>query len=445
MVVVALIAGSAIALRPAPRETNLTVWTFADPHFRTYQPLARAFEQRTGQTITVNLVQGRAKNIRLQSSFMSGDVEAVPDLVEMEISSIGQFFRPPVPDVGFVDLTQRLKDSGWYDRIVQTRFAPWSKRGHIFGVPHDVHPVVVTYRHDLFREADIDLPSCTTWPAFHDALVAFERYWHARGYPRRHAIELPAATADYVTVMLLQRGINLVDDRDRVFLADPRVAHTIAFYAQMVAGPRNVASESTGGQGSFTKDLQEGNICAFVTPDWRVSYIRRYGKNATDASLDLTGKMRMMPLPVFDATDARTATWGGTMIGIPKACPDPDRAWALLEYLYLSDDSLVAHQKNTDILPPVKSHWNHPHYHQPDEFFGGQMAGELLVDLADEIPPRYVTPVTHIAQASLAYVLNQAVGEVRAGRVDGLEQQCQLWLNAAAADVERRIKHWEFD
>ena len=45
------------------------------------------------------------------------------------------------------------------DKIVAARLAPWSKDGVIFGVPHDVHPVAIAYRDDLFREAGIDLPA----------------------------------------------------------------------------------------------------------------------------------------------------------------------------------------------------------------------------------------------------------------------------------------------
>jgi len=45
----------------------------------------------------------------------------------------------------------------------------------------------------------------------------------------------------------------------------------------------------------------------------------------------------MMPLPRFDSEDAPTSTWGGTMIGIPRASNNPDLAWKLIKLLYLAD------------------------------------------------------------------------------------------------------------
>ena len=169
-------------------------------------------------------------------------------------------------------------------------------------------------------------------------------------------------------MILLQRHINIVDQYSQVHINDPRVAQTVAFYAQMVAGPKAVGGQSNGGQGGLSKDITEGNLCAFFTPDWLITYMKKY-------SPDIAGKVRMMPLPKFDPTDAPTSTWGGTMIGITKACRHPDAAWKLIVFLYFSDEGLAARRKISDILPPVTSVWNEPRYHEPDPYFGGQKSG----------------------------------------------------------------------
>jgi ABC-type glycerol-3-phosphate transport system substrate-binding protein len=134
------------------------------------------------------------------------------------------------------------------------------------------------------------------------------------------------------------------------------------------------------------------------------------------------------------------------MIGIPKACRNPDRAWQLIEHLYFSPEGMEA-RRLTGILPPIKLAWDDPYYHQPDEFFGGQKVNELFTELARQIPRRYVTPATAIAQTSLSVVLNRAVRYIdeNGGSADGLEAQCQAWLNAAADDLQRRMDHWRFD
>ena len=100
-----------------------------------------------------------------------------PDLVEVEINRIGKFFRPPVEEVGFLPLNDLLKRDGLYDQIVESRYAPWSKQGVIFGIPNDLHPCTITYRDDLFREAGVDLAAAKTWPQFQEACLKFQAYW----------------------------------------------------------------------------------------------------------------------------------------------------------------------------------------------------------------------------------------------------------------------------
>ena len=115
----------------------------------------------------MQIVQAQAMSRRLQADFADElDGAGVPDVVEIEINQIGKFFRPPLGEVGFEPLRPMLEASGDYDRILESRFAPWSKQGVIFGVPNDVHPCGITYRDDLFRKAGIDLAAAKTWPRF---------------------------------------------------------------------------------------------------------------------------------------------------------------------------------------------------------------------------------------------------------------------------------------
>ncbi|MEA2711082.1 MAG: arabinooligosaccharide transport system substrate-binding protein [Phycisphaerales bacterium] len=443
MLIIALVAGAVVAVRPNERKADLTLWVFADSHYKAYKPLIPEFERKHNCTVNLNVLSARALAIRLTSLFMSGEKnEETPDLVEMEIGLIGRFFRPPVADIGFRPLNDRLAESGLDQRIVKTRFAPWSKEGQIFGVPHDLHPCVIVYREDLFHEAGVDLTQAKTWPQYHAACLKFRDYWVARGYKTRHALELPESSSDYLQVMLLQRGINPIDSYGNIYLEDPRVAETLAFYAQLVAGNKKVTAQSSQGIGAFMKDVTEGSLCSFVTPDWRVTYIKRYGAA-------VSGKMRLMPMPVFDPSDAPTSTWGGTMMGITKACENPDLAWKLMEHLYFSKPGMKARQESSEILPPITTMWNEPVYHAPDPYFGNQKASELYIELAPKIPARYVTFASQVATLELNQALVRATEYVKAHKDDlderELEGNCRKWLATSAADLRRRMDQWRFD
>ncbi len=441
MLILTAVTGAAVISRRDPPAKRLTLWVFADSHFTTYQPALTAFEKKTGVTVDLQIVQVHAMGRRLQAAFADGLTgPGVPDLVEMEVGQVGKFFRPPLPEVGFEPMTALLKKSGWYDQIVESRYAPWTKQGEIFGVPHDVHPVGITYRDDLFRQAGIDLSGAQTWPQFQRRCLQFQQYWAAHGYKTRHAMELYSTRIDLLTIMLLQRGINLIDDHHRIHLADPKVAQVMAFYAQCVAGPQRIGSESGEGDGPLARDLLEGNLCAFFTPDWRIGLLKEYGGDA------LSGRLRFMPLPRFDPTDAPTATWGGTMIAILRSSTHKEEAWKLIEHLYFDRAGVEARRTFTQILPPVKSMWQDPSYHQPDDYYGGQHVDEMLIELAGQIPPRFVTPASNIAGVYLQMVLTKAARRVeRRQGTDGLEVACQGWLDTAAADLADRMKQWEFE
>jgi ABC-type glycerol-3-phosphate transport system substrate-binding protein len=246
--------------------------------------------------------------------------------------------------------------------------------------------------------------------------------------------------------MLLQRHINLIDDYNRIYLAEAKMAQTVAFYAQLVAGERKIAGQSASTEGAASKDLNEGDICAYITPDWRVKTLKDYTEtDPVTKRKKLEGKMRMMPLPIFEPGDARTATWGGTMMGIPRTCPRPKDAWKLIELFYFSEEGLRARLRETNILPPVVEQWNDAVYQRADPYFGGQQVDKLFVELAHEIPSRYVTPATTFASTTLSAVMDRARAYVEDHGSEGLEEKCRAWLKDAAEDLERRIRHGKFE
>ncbi len=447
MMALSLISGVALALRAPRNQADLTAWCFAESHVTSYvgnprfpgEPPARRFTRLTGKTADFLLISGRAEDIRLISMFNNrhGGGEKVPDLAEIEISSVGKYFRPPVDEVGFMPLNALLKSSGWYDQVVQARFAPWSKKGVIFGVPHDLHPTTITYRKDLFDEAGVDLASAKTWPDFRDRCIDFRRYWRDHGKDRL-AIGLSSTSADNIVIMLLQRHVNLVDDENRVFIDNPKVAQSVRFYAELVAGPKKIGDDFNPAPGQNYRDMANGEICGMITPDWSAGYMKIYGA-------DLAGKVAMMPLPRFDPDDARTASWGGTMIGIPRRAKNPELSWRLIQALYLDHEAIDYRRKTNAILPPIRKYWSDAIYDRPDPFFSNQQVDRMYIELADELPPRYATPFTTVATGLLSDVLNRAAARINDGATNGLDEDIKRWLDESAKDLQRRISFGTFE
>jgi ABC-type glycerol-3-phosphate transport system substrate-binding protein len=233
--------------------------------------------------------------------------------------------------------------------------------------------------------------------------------------------------------MLLQRHVNLVDSDEIAHFTDPKVADTIAFYANLVAGKEAVAVDASAMDETWAKSLENGDVAAAIVPDWKIAALREFAPN-------LAGRVRMMALPRFEADDAPTSTWGGTMIGIPRACAHPDHAWNLLEFLYLSPEGISARlARGSDILPALPQVWSWPEYHQADPYFGGQKVDELLVNLAGQIPQRDITPWSVEAQLALAEVLHRAEEHVGAHGNVALDAPIAIWLADAQREFQERI------
>ena len=319
MLVAAGITGIIILARPVPKHAKMTLWVFAESHQRSYvgeehsvgEPPAVKYTRTTGNSLDVVQMNIRAEDIRVLSVFNThGKGQLVPDAVEIEISKIGKFFRPPLSDIGLLPLNDFLKSSGWYDQVVKARFAPYSKQGVIFGVPHDLHPTGIAYRKDLFDEAGVDLESARTWPQFAEACREFKHYWSDQRHRPRWPIGLSKTSSDNIVIMLQERHINLVDDSNHIFINEPRIAQTVRLYADMVAGADPAGADFNPAPGMMFRDLANGDVCAMFAP-------RLADRILQTLRTDLAGKLALIPLPKFEPSDSPTASWGGTMIGIP--------------------------------------------------------------------------------------------------------------------------------
>jgi arabinosaccharide transport system substrate-binding protein len=443
LICIALVSGAVVFFHAPPRQADLTLWVFADPHARMYRgdfrnatttkngSLLDQFQKETGHSVRLDLIAREALDIRLISLFMSASPGRGPDLAEIEIGSIGEFFRTPTEDVGFLPLNGYLEKSGWMNRIVPTRFAPWSKDATIFGIPHDMHPCTISYRKDLFDEAGVDLESATSWPIFQTRCLQFQQYWHAHRKDKS-AIGLAKSVSDQLMVLLLQQHVNLIDSDLSIHLADEKVLTTLLWYVQAILGKNQISSEFNTAPGQDIRDLANGDICAMLTPDWQTGYIRQYGP-------DMKGKLHMIPLPKFSPSDAPTASWGGTMIGITRNCKQPDLAWKLIEKLYLDRDALQIRQQSTNILPPIPEYWSDPIYQTPDPIFAGQKVSLVYLNLASSLPARYVTAYSVPAQTILSVVLNRAEAHMRSQGTAGLEETCRRWLTDGAESLKETI------
>lgn len=393
LVLTLLSASGIVALRAGrtAQRPDLVFCIFADNHVAAYRKAIAEFEKTHHVQIQLQMLGYDAFTSRLQSALLTG--AEVPDMVELLISTMGYFTRGPLEEVGFVDLTDRLRKEGLYGRMVEERFSVWSSRGHVFALPHDVHPVMLLYRRDLIDRLGIKVDELKTWDDFTAMGRRITRDLDGDGIPDRYAIDLDSKGGELLQMLLLQRGGGLFDAGGRVAFDTPLTADTILWYLHTMRGPGRIGFEAGWGQ-SVSKALNDGLVLFFVCPDWRSKQFELDVPN-------LSGRVALMPLPAWAPGGRRTSTWGGTGLAITKACRNQDLAWEFAKFLYLKKEELGERFRDTNILSALKDSWDMPAFDEPRAFYSGQPIGRLYADLAPRIPACYVSPYTQLAGTKL--------------------------------------------
>ena len=237
-------------------------------------------------------------------------------MLEVTTAVARKAWRGPLEAVGFSDLTDILHETGIYEQFNEPSFSGWTTRGRIFGLPHDVHPVLLTYRADLVEAAGIDVEELDTWDKFMEAMRPLVKDLNGDGRPDQYILEMPEAGAGIITPLVLQAGGGYFDANDRVAIDTDLNARVLSRFAVWAAaGPNKLTADKTVGDGPGRKLQMDGYVLAWLTPDWRAGQERAYLG-------PLAGKVKLMPLPAWEEGGSRTTVMGGTMVGIPRSNPD---------------------------------------------------------------------------------------------------------------------------
>lgn len=385
---IALLSSAAVTLRKSDEQAGLAFWTFAKPHADMYRPIIADWNHESETPVRMRLLSLAAVEHRMLAGFFAG-VETA-DLIEVERSITGRAFTGPLDSIGFVDLTDRMRSEGLFDIINPPSLGPWTTRGRVFGVPHDVHPVMLGYRVDLIDAAGIDVSKIETWADF--AREMRPLMTGTTGENRRGSYPLAfwPTDLDKVELLLLQAGGTLFDEHGDAAIATPRNAAILAELISWCVGPDRIAAEVTDFTASGNALKLEGYAACYFMPDWMCDV---WGKELPA----LSGKVRLMPLPAWEPGGLRTSVWGGTMLAIPKTAPDFEACWTFARHLYLSDELARELYRVGGIITPITSHWDDPVFDEPDPYFGGQAKGRMYIDLAPHIPVRSTSPYTRRA------------------------------------------------
>ena len=384
---------------------RLTYWCFARTHYDDYVIAKEQFEaEHPGWVVDIKLVDGASLLNRLTAAFVRGS--GAPDASEIEITGIGRFFKGEPEDIPFEDLEElaaQYGDAGWTERIVQARFAPWSYKGHIFGMPQDLHPVVMVYRQDMFEELGYpDLPSVVeTWEDFRRVALDVSRPKEVDAEHPRYAIGLHIKDFWEFWQLLLQRGGGIYDEERRVVIDSPEAEEVLRFYTDLFV-KHNVAWPVRD-LPSFWAAVKRNEVMAFTAADWFIGFLRN---NVPEQA----GKWRAMPMPAWPPGGRRVSTHGGTTTVIPRQGKQKEMAWKFTRFLYLNREETVKRALKTRVMPAMHESYEDPRL-LDDRFgyLGDQRLGRLLAGLRNDIPRVYLHSSWTEASVQMRDVIFQAI------------------------------------
>lgn len=433
----AIISSFALWLTPVTGKAGLQLWIFDSGHLLVYKSLKPSWDaEHPNQPLNLTILAGAGLQTRMMSGFYSGTPLA--DLLEIERSLAGLVFAGPLEDVGFLDLTDRLKTEGLLETINPSSFSPWTTRGRIFGLPHDVHPVMLAYRADIIEAAGIDVGQIETWEDYFRVMRPLQRDFDGDGRIDRYILSGAATNPNTTELILLQAGGTFFDDDGRPLMNSELNARILARLATWYGGPDRVTGDVNiynASVGSGLKLINDGFVTGLIAPDF-------YAGSMTMALPEMKDKFKLMPLPAWEKGGRRTSVQGGTMMGIAKTTPEPELAWAALKHLYLSEHNAERLFKDRGIVSPVKSFWSKSFYDEPSPFFCGQPVGRMYLDLAPDAPLRPSSPF--YVQALMRFVtvatqLTEVANREKVSNPDQLVSRARELLDLAQDDLQRQI------
>ena len=394
-----------IIFRESDKKSTLEFWVFAQTHYEEYQASIPSFEA-SNPGVTVKLRQVTNIHDKLLAAFLSGI--GAPDLAEVEISSVGRFFKNSKKEIPFVDLTERVESSNLTNVFLPARVAPWVFRNRLYGLPHDVHPVVLLYREDVYRDAGIQFNLIETWEDFIKTGRRFVEFDKSQGHTQRYPLMLSANHPGHFWLMLLQNGGGMFDKEGNIIIDNSIAVSTLEFYCQLFHNDDLAIPAFAGpidSPANFAA-MKDGVVLGLLAPDWYIGSIRSYVP-------ELAGKWRAMPLPAWHKNGRRTSTRGGTMIGITKQSIHIDIAWSFARHIYTNEKAFANRYIKTNIIPPIQSTWRNPVFQKNDKYFGGQQLGLLLTKLGAEIPSFYLNPYWAEGSELLRHAVYESVHKIK--------------------------------
>jgi len=303
-----------------------------------------------------------------------------PDVAYVEDSHVTKY----VYLGGLADLTDKVKP--YLDKMNQYKWAAVMKDGKYYGMPMDSGPVVLYYRRDVFKKAELaDDPDgvgklVATWDDYLQTCKTIKQKTGLNCFSSNKANNY----GRLYEMMLWQQGMGYYNDKGEVTVDSADNIATLEKLGEFWKG--NLVSDEQDWTDNWYADFAslDKPVASLVEAAWMGVFLKSWIAPGTG------GKWGVTLMPAMKAGQVRASNDGGSGFVIPEQSKNKDAAWAFIEFVCARERSANKFFAAGDIFPSFEPAYNDPLYIEPDTFFGGQVTRKMYTDVVPKIPKGYI-------------------------------------------------------
>jgi len=146
---------------PSNEPTPVKFWFEAESHQPEYISRMEELNEKFNIEFTYELLASNVMAQKLPATLMAGN--GFPDIVEQNTNNIVRFMKGNDSLIPYTDLKPALMAGPYAGQVLMHRFHRATKEGKLYGVPHDIHPVVMLYNDEAWQKYGIDLSLVDTY------------------------------------------------------------------------------------------------------------------------------------------------------------------------------------------------------------------------------------------------------------------------------------------
>jgi arabinosaccharide transport system substrate-binding protein len=393
------IAALAAACRPSPAPqaktelpTTYTHWYWTETRINWLKRALEDYNQTRQRPLTItweNASTDAGELVQKAIVAIAGGVP--PDGLDIHINWFSALIGDDIP---LAPLNDALKGRE-KDLFGPSGYEPWSYQGKIYGLGNELNVSTFAYRADLFAEANVTVPFRT-----YEDVAEAARKIKGTAPDRRisHIVQID------VLRLMIQNGGGWIDERGNPAINSPANLQVLTWLYEMTVKLDLLHNGLRPGFRDWELIVKGDTAGRIIAPPWWFG-----GGGLGAQAKDTAGRWRLMPMARWRPNTPATTTAGGTGVAALKGTKGSAAAIDFIIFAHTTPAILHDYDLRR-IWPTFKKVIDDPRLMAEDPFFGGQRPGQLLKELAQDIPhwrtaPWFLDVDTEVGRLAIRPVL----------------------------------------